>query len=187
MTQLSANLALGDSEDQQSQTSDESAVGEDRHKPGVSARATLPPDEDKSSIQITTSSPSATRDEFQDERGLRESVHGHEEVIDLTKGSDHGQDAVEHRTISRTSKRPFEECAQDQQSFIENDQGGDFRTEDVNALVNSQGSSRSARSLEIRSSVFNIMSGGSAGTYVWDGLISTTNNHTYPEAELGEG
>lgn len=187
MIQLSASLALGDAENQQSQTSDESAVGDDRQMPGVSASEALVPGGDKSSSQITTAPLTTSRIEFQGKPELSQPTHDHQDVVDLTNDSSHGQDTLEHRTISRTSKGLYEDRSQDQQSSIDDNQVEDFRTDDASALVNSQGSSLSARSLETRPYAFNTIFGESAGNYMWDGLISTTNNHTYPETELGEG
>lgn len=191
MIQLSASLALGDSENQQSQTSDDSAVGEDRDMPTISsltvpAREELPPDEDKSSCQITAAPLSTFISEAEVEPVFRESAQCHQEVIDLTNDSSHSQNALEHRNISRPSKRPYADCTQSQPSSMDDNQNNDARTDDADALVIDQGSPFSARSPETRQNAFNIMFGESASGYVWDGLISTTNNHTHPERELGE-
>lgn len=191
MIQLSASLALGDSENQQSQTSDESAAGEDQHMPNflsstVPAREVLPLKEDKSPSQITAAPLSTCCSKAEDESAFREAAHDHQEVIDLTNDSDRSQNALEHHNVSRPSKRPYEDCAQSQQSSVDDARNNDSRTDDTSAPVN-QGGPLPARSPETRQNAFNnIMLGESAGGYIWDGLISTTNNHTHPETELGE-
>lgn len=182
MIQLSASLALGDSENQQSQTSDESAACEDKDMPNflsstVPSREVLPLKEDKSPSQITGAP--------ENEPAFREPAYGHQEVIDLTNDSIHSQNALSHRDVSRPSKRPYENCAQSQQSSIDDNPNNDARTDNKSTPVN-QGSPLLGRSPESRQNAFNIMFGESAGGYVWDGLISTTNNHTHPETELGE-
>lgn len=191
MIQLSESLVLGDSENQQSQTSDESAFGEDKDMPNISsstvpAREALPPEEEKSPSQITAAPLLDCISETADEPTLPEPAQGHQELIDLTNDSNHSQSALEHRNMSRPSKRPFENCAQSQQSSMEDNQKSDTRTDDTTARVVYQGIPLSAGSLETRHSAFNTMFGESGGDYVWDGLISTTNNHTHPETELGE-
>lgn len=192
MTELAERLAINDSEHHQSQTSVDSAAGDDRLTPTIPVPTTsvmevLPPNDAMNSSQATTASLPSVDREVQNECTRHERVDGQQRIIDLTFDSEASQNAGVRSETPSSSKRPYDECAEEQQNSMNNDRAGESTTEDINFLVSSQGSSLSARSLESRRNAFNAMLGGSSIHYTWNGLLSTTNNHTHPESELGEG
>ncbi|KUI56090.1 hypothetical protein VP1G_03466 [Cytospora mali] len=115
-----------------------------------------------------------------------------EGVIDLTtEGSDNSHDTLTQQRRTFLNKRDFQDFNEEEDpartgsrtgtSPEEEAAGGDDRH-----LVDSQESSISARALEARRIAFDAMLQSSSST-PWDGLLSTTNNHTHLEPELGEG
>lgn len=109
------------------------------------------------------------------------------QTIDLTPtGSDDSQNttprhkslSVGKRTFKDFSTASFGEIQKAVENTIEED---DFKS--TEHLLDSQESSVSAWALETRRTAFNAMFGNAAE---WAGLLSTTNNHTNPERELGE-
>lgn len=126
-----------------------------------------------------------TRDQRQSPSCAVESDH----VIDLTHDSDDSQAPRLDRRSSSPHKRTYEDFTEDLKHLRRGNQDS-ILTHDQNEtihLVDSQESAISASSLEIRRNAFNAMMGIALDQYEWLGLLSTTNNHTRPETELGEG
>lgn len=191
MTHMAVSMAAGSTELHQSQTSVDSSTGDDRLTPPLPNSAfmlkeALPQNDALNSSQVTTTSLPSANLEVQDESRIRGSANDHQQTIDLTLDSDSSQNALACRGISSLGKRPYEERVEKQETSMTGDRDDESTTEDTTFLVNSQGSSVSARSLETRRNAFNAMLGGSAVDHIWSGLISTTNNHTHSESELGE-
>lgn len=114
-----------------------------------------------------------------------------ESVIGLTFGdSDDAQEPVAQRRLA-PDKRTLREFLEQKSSVFENMLLGDSISESDSFhstahLLESQESFVSATALEARRMAFNAMMDAS-NLSGWPGLISTTNNHTRPESELGEG
>lgn len=112
-------------------------------------------------------------------------------VIDLTLGdSDDAQEPIDQRRLA-PAERTFGTSFNHETPVAQNILPGDNTAESgsfhgFKHLLDSQESSASATELETRRMAFNAMMDASNLT-VWPGLISTTNNHTRPESELGEG
>ncbi|ROW03119.1 hypothetical protein VMCG_05828 [Cytospora schulzeri] len=112
-----------------------------------------------------------------------------QQVIDLTfEGSDASQDTLT-RAIAR-NKRNFEEfnTRRDTVQIGTPEKVGlqeDATHGDDRHLFDSQDSSLSARTIETRQTAFDAMLHSSISIQ-WDGLLSTTNNHSHPESELGD-
>ncbi|KAJ4423193.1 hypothetical protein N0V82_002187 [Gnomoniopsis sp. IMI 355080] len=192
MTEIAGRLASHDIEHHQSQTSVDSAPGSDCLMSTITGSTTLvreaelPGDALNSSQATTASRPSVNR-EIKDDCTTREPVDGQQRIIDLTLDSEASQSSAVRSKTSSSSKRSYDECVKKQPTSMDGDRADESTIEDTNFLVNSQGSSLSARSLESRRNAFNAMLGRSSVHYTWTGLLSTTNNHTHPESELGEG
>lgn len=191
MVQLAARMPVDDSEHQHSQTSVESVAGEQRqtaHVPISEApRDPLPPNKTLTSSQATTASLPSVHNGNEDGSSIREPADSKQQIIDLTLESDASQEALGHRDNSNASKRLYEEYAEKQPTFVQEDRNGESTNEDTSIRVDSQSSSISARRLETRRNAFNAMFAESSVNSIWNGLLSTTNNHTHPESELGEG
>lgn len=82
---------------------------------------------------------------------------------------------------STPSKRTYNEFSDDKRAQPSDEE----RAEGTSHLLDSQASSVSALSLETRRVAFEAMLNTTRGGG-WAGLLSTTNNHTHPEHELGE-
>ena len=114
----------------------------------------------------------------------------HQQVIDLTlDSSDASQGAVVQPNRMTPGKRDFEDF-NEEESLVPIDMERiasekESIEEDDMHLLDSQESSLSARALEARRTAFNTVL-RSSSTASWAGLLSTTDNHTYPESELGE-
>lgn len=109
----------------------------------------------------------------------------HHHVIDLTlDSSDADQDAVAEQRTRIPSKRNFVDF-NEAQSLVQPSTEGTIGEDDMH-LLDSQESSISARALETRKNAFDAVL-QSSDSAAWVGLLSTTNNHTHPEPELGEG
>lgn len=191
MAQLAASLTVNGLDHHQSQSSNESAAGDDSHipafrKPTASKKA-LRPDQTLHCSQETAASLSSIHCNIEDDAQRCQPADNQLQIIDLTLDSDVSHNAPVHRETLSLGKRAYGEFA-DRQHISDNDDGNDkLAIEDTSHLIDSQGSSLSARRLETRRNAFNAMIGDASVISVWDGLLSTTNNHTHPESELGEG
>lgn len=138
------------------------------------------------SSQATASlSPSPTLDGSSQLRNL---VPGHY-VIDLTHDSSDIEVPPVQRRPSSPNKRTYEDFTEYEEVSRDEGQVSDIMTneDETSHLVDSQESAVSSWRLETRRNAFNAVLGIAPDQYAWNGLLSTTNNHTDPERELGEG
>lgn len=187
MVRLAASLNIGESEHPQSQTSAESVLIGERRAPDMQHQTdcgeVLAPIGNINSSQATTASLSAA--EPLAHRSRQTHVRP---VIDLTfeDHADSQRILHNHRTLI-PGKRSFDHFTEHEEPHEDVYQGpGHDSCEDIGHLLDSQGSSISARAMETRQTAFNAMIDGSCMSG-WNGLLSTTNNHTHLETELGEG
>lgn len=113
-----------------------------------------------------------------------------QQVTDLTlehSDTEHGT-GMQRKHIS--NKRSFGDFNEDDPSQLDIPEklasGHESANEDDSHLFDSQDSSISARALETRQIAFDAMIESSNPT-TWGGLLSTTNNHTHDDFELGGG
>lgn len=182
MVQVATNLAL-DLDPQESQSFGSSAQGDEPYQCPNSA-------EKVTSSQASTKSLLADRIEIHDEPLEHNSSDVHSQaVVDLTLDESYGgQASTQGRATFPIAKRTYEEYSANscRASSVNHphDDGttGEPEYDDSSHLCGSQESGISARNLEARRVAFNAVLNQSD----WSGLLSTTNNHTHPEFELGE-
>lgn len=109
------------------------------------------------------------------------------QVIDLTlEESESSQNTGTQHTQSQVVlKRNFESFVEDCEAVQRTRSPDETTDEDNSHLLDSQETSISARALETRRTAFNSVLHESNPDR-WTGLLSTTNNHTHEESELGE-
>lgn len=201
MAKSRAPLHIKDPVYHNSQDSAESAVEEETMAPGVqfqaeSEEAPAPADNLTSSQVVPASMSSAAREVQGRSEGNESASHGAAvhagPVIDLiTLGNpDDAQETIAQRRFS-PEKRTLGYFLEQEPPAIEDHLLGEHTFEvggihGTTHLLDSQESSASAVALEARRMAFNAMM-ETASMSGWPGLISTTNNHTRPESELGEG
>lgn len=109
-------------------------------------------------------------------------------MIDLTlEGSDASQDTAKRMKVP--NKRNFEDFNDEgdivQRGTPETEGQEEETAQDDRHLLDSRESSISARALKTRRTAFGFML-QSSNPAPWNGLLSTTNNHSHVESELGE-
>lgn len=190
MTQLATTMDKEESQQHLSQTSEKSSAGEDSQSlnPHIyeDAKADVPA-EHLGSSQTTESLPPSGSEDGGTPRG-RVFAGNSQRVIDLTLDSDPIQAPALKRRHTSPGKRTYSEFTERSHSLGDEKLDDEHATEDdASHLVDSQESSISANRLEARRNAFNAMNGVAPAPSAWDGLLSTTNNHTHLEPELGEG
>lgn len=199
MVELARTLNIQDLDHDQSQTPADSVVREESHEPDEQAQASLEnapapaPPEEITSSQASTASLSSVDHEVSDRPQDQEAAEHEQPIIDLTLGdsdTDGSQKTATQRTTSAPAKRTHIEFVEDSHTRLDNLDGdqmtGERSLEDTADLIDSQESFVSAGTLETRRLAFNAVMDAS-NLCGWPGLLSTTNNHTLPESELGEG
>lgn len=191
MAQLAAKLPIDDSEHHQSQTSLESAASEDSQRlprrDFAASGGLLSHNETSHSNQVTTALLPIVHGEIVDEPTTNRLANSQQQTIDLTHDAYADRNALFNRETSMLIKRPYSNFAGERQSTMDC-RGTESTIEDSTShLIDSQGSSISERRLETRRDAFNAMMGDPSIHHTWNGLLSTTNNHTRPDSELGEG
>lgn len=190
MIQWATTTNMEESQQQQSQTSTESALdGEGRHlgESDLTEPQRLSAIEHMESSQATASVLPSSPPETADRPEIRGAAGSREHVIDLTLDSDDIHAPEVRSRPSSPSKRTYEDFAHEEPPVDRNGNDESTAGEDTSHLVDSQESSISAQRLETRRNAFNAMIGVTSDDDAWNGLLSTTNNHTELERELGEG
>lgn len=108
------------------------------------------------------------------------------QVIDLTlEESEDSHNATTQDTRGISLKRSFGSFVESVE-LLDSIEAVDETTEEDNShLIDSQETSVSAHALETRRTAFNSVL-HEFNSAQWSGLLSTTNNHTHKESELGE-
>lgn len=137
--------------------------------------------------QATTASITHEDHDNMTEAHDKEDAGREQQVIDLTlEESESSQNTGTQSTQSQVVlKRNFESFVEDCEAVQRTRSTDKTADEDNSHLLDSQETSISARALETRRTAFNSVLHESNPDR-WTGLLSTTNNHTHEECELGE-
>lgn len=199
MAQIAAELHIEDVHQPETQTSAESRIQSSPvlglSPPGARASAPVQygdPGEASQHAEIAIPSPATTASAIKQHSGHGDVHHAKDvanrqhQIIDLTlEETDGSQSTATQPRRGFQLKRNFESFAESVESMDRTGSHGETTHEDHSHLVDSQESSVSARALETRRTAFNSVLHESNPAR-WAGLLSTTNNHTHRERELGD-
>ncbi|KAL1875780.1 hypothetical protein Daus18300_002971 [Diaporthe australafricana] len=199
MAQLAVDLHIEDIDQHETQTSAESRVQSSPVLGMPSPVAEVlspdldgntgetPPHNQKAvSNRATTASATTEYHDIGDETHNDDLANRQHEVIDLTlEESEDSQNTATQHTRGTSLKRSFGSFVESAEPVDSMGALDDITDEDNSHLLDSQETSVSARALETRRTAFNSVLHESNPAR-WSGLLSTTNNHTHQESELGD-